>query len=201
MPAPAVWNVLPPISRRATTSRIFNTTRSLAVSKPWGDSKTYDFVVGRPGRFVSVQVKSTMVAAGGGYACFVRKQNEAYARGSFDFLAAYVIPEDVWYIIPAKEIRGKGYVSLCSEAKTAKYEKYREAWHLLKEASEVGGEELDSHPSKGTKGGAADEESPAFTPGSVHPGNMEQRMEWVANRVRSWLERRNVRPEKRDEEG
>src|SRR5260370_35359774 len=38
--------------------------QGLAVSKPWGDSRSYDFVVGRPGRFVSVQVKSTTVESG-----------------------------------------------------------------------------------------------------------------------------------------
>src|SRR5258708_14818741 len=48
--------------------------QGLVVSKPWGDSRSYDFVVGRPGRFVSVQVKSTTVESGGGYACAIRKQ-------------------------------------------------------------------------------------------------------------------------------
>ena len=208
----------------------------LAVSKPWGDSKTYDFVVGRPGHFVGVQVKSTMVEAGGGYACFVRKQNEVYARGSFDFLAAYVIPEDAWYIIPADKIRGKGYVSLFSDAETAKYEQYREAWQLLKEAAEVGGGEAESHASRaalGLRSGQAPgeaaaagddgscshvsqkrrdvghpddgqtgaEKSPVYRPGSIHPGNPLQRLEWIANRMRAWAERSNPRPEKGDDAG
>ena len=30
----------------------------LPISKPWGEMQGYDFVVGRTGRFVSVQVKS-----------------------------------------------------------------------------------------------------------------------------------------------
>src|SRR5205823_4773765 len=34
--------------------------RGLQVSKPWGDSRSYDFVVGRPGHFVAVQVKCTI---------------------------------------------------------------------------------------------------------------------------------------------
>jgi len=209
------------------------TQHGLAVSKPWGEMNSYDFVVGKSGRFVSLQVKSTTAELGDGYLCTVRGGHKAYRAGSFDFLAAYAVPADSWYIIPAELIRGKKSLTLYPNSRTAKYEKYREAWNLLKEASEGGGEELDSHPSKGAKGGAAnettddsshlskttkggpanelrsgqasggaaDEESPAFTPGSVHPGNIEQRMEWVANRVRSWMERRNLRPEKRDEEG
>jgi hypothetical protein len=110
--------------------------QGLAVSKPWGESNSYDFVVGRPGRFVGVQVKSTTIENGGGYVCVIRKQGGAYARGSFDFVAAYVVPEDVWYIIPANRIRGRECVSLCSKSKQAKNEEYREAWHLLREASE-----------------------------------------------------------------
>ncbi len=27
---------------------------------------------------------------------------QGYAAGSYDFLAAYIVPEDVWYIIPAE---------------------------------------------------------------------------------------------------
>jgi len=107
----------------------------LPVSRPWGDSNSFDFVVGTPGHFVSVQVKSTTLKNGGGYVCSVRKNNAKYARGSFDFLAAYVIPEDVWYIIPAKKLAGRGCVTLCSNSGEANFEEYREAWHLLREAA------------------------------------------------------------------
>ena len=93
--------------------------QGLAVSKPWGESNSYDFVVGRPGRFVGVQVKSTTIENGGGYVCVIRKQGGAYARGSFDFVAAYVVPEDVWYIIPANRIRGQGMCESMFEIKTS----------------------------------------------------------------------------------
>jgi PD-(D/E)XK nuclease superfamily protein len=106
----------------------------LPVSRPWGESNSFDFVVGKPGRFVSVQVKSTTVKNGGGYLCSVRQNAAKYARGAFDFLAAYVIQEDVWYIIPAKKVAGMGYVTLCSNSGEANFEEYREAWHLLREA-------------------------------------------------------------------
>jgi len=101
-----------------------------AVSKPWGDSRSYDFVVGQPGRFVGVQVKSTTIESGGGYVCVIRKQGKAYPRGSFDFVAAYVLPEDIWYIIPASRVWGRECVTVCSESGQAQYEEYREAWGL-----------------------------------------------------------------------
>ena len=108
----------------------------LPVSKPWGDSNSFDCVVGRPGKFAAVQVKSTItkLRSGQGYICSACSSHKVYRAGAFDFLAAYVIPEDVWYIIPAKEIRGLKSISLCTGEGEGKYEKYREAWKLLREA-------------------------------------------------------------------
>jgi len=107
----------------------------LPVSNPSGDSDSFDCVVGRPGRFAAVQVKSTIakLETGKGYICSVCSSHKAYQAGAFDFLAAYVIAEDVWYIVPAKEIRGLKSISLCT--REGKYEKYREAWELLREAT------------------------------------------------------------------
>ncbi len=107
---------------------------SLPVSKPWGEMCSYDFVIGKTGRFVSVQVKSTLSPEKTGYVCTVRGGHRAYSTGSFDFLAAYVVPEDAWYIIPAQVIDGKECIALYPNSRTAKYEPYREAWELLREA-------------------------------------------------------------------
>ena len=122
----------------------------LPASKPWGDSNSFDCVVGRPGKFVAVQVKCTVakVESGKGYICSVCSSHKAYRAGAFDFLAAYVIREDVWYIIPAKLIRGLKSISLCTEGDEAKYEEYREAWHLLREASGLGEESEAEETSK-----------------------------------------------------
>jgi hypothetical protein len=111
----------------------------LPVSKPWGDSNSYDCVVGRPGKFVAVQVKCTVakLESGKGYICSTCSSHKVYRAGAFDFLAAYVVLEDLWYIIPAREIRGLKSISLCTESGEAKYEQYREAWQLLREASDL----------------------------------------------------------------
>ncbi len=110
--------------------------QGLPVSKPWGEMSPYDFVIGKTGRFVSVQVKSTTCVEKTGYMCVVRGGHKAYPAGSFDFLAAYAVIADAWYIIPAELIPGKKYITLYPSSPTAKYEKYREAWHLLREAAE-----------------------------------------------------------------
>jgi hypothetical protein len=109
----------------------------LKVSKPWGELSRYDMVVGTAGHFVSVQVKSTIFRSPeGGYICGVRPNptGRPYDPGEFDFLAAYVISEDVWYIIPAKLIirRKTCAIRLYPSRPASKYEPYREAWHLLR---------------------------------------------------------------------
>ena len=62
----------------------------LSASKPWGDSRSFDCVVGRPGRFVAVQVKCTIakLESGEGYICSTCSSHKPYQRGSFDYLAA-----------------------------------------------------------------------------------------------------------------
>jgi hypothetical protein len=106
----------------------------LCVTKPWGETARYDFAVEHGGHFVRVQVKSTMFVDRGGYSCSVRGCSGPYEGDPFDYLAVYLIPEDLWYIIPAEKVRGQGSVALYPRLKKSKYEKYREAWGLLTSA-------------------------------------------------------------------
>jgi len=146
--------------------------RNLSTSKPYGDMENFDVVVGRPGKFVGVQVKSTSFRHSNGYLCNVSPRNhQAYAAGSFDFLAGYVVPENVWYIIPARLIQGKRSIMLYTDSSAAKYEQYREAWDLLREA--VGVKEELSLP--------VEESAP--------PNRMEARMMGAFNFVRRQWDR------------
>jgi len=109
----------------------------LRLAKPWGDSSRYDVVVETGGHFVRVQVKSTANRQpNGGYVCGVHPSpnSELYRRGDFDFLAAYVIPEDVWYIIPSRVIfsRKRTSITLLTTSPTSDWALYKEAWDLLR---------------------------------------------------------------------
>jgi hypothetical protein len=104
----------------------------LCITKPWGEMSHYDFAIEYEGRFVRVQVKSTMYKRQGTYVCNVLANNGPYAANQIDFVAAYVIPEDVWYIIPAHIFQRQCHVHLSPHLKRSKYERYREAWHLLR---------------------------------------------------------------------
>ena len=109
----------------------------LQVTKPWGETARYDFAVEYEGRFVRVQVKSTMFVDRGGYSCSVRGRSGPYEGDPFDVVAAYLIPEDVWYIIPAGKIRGQGSIALYPHLKNGKYARYKEAWHLLRQGNRI----------------------------------------------------------------
>lgn len=177
----------------------------LSVSKPWGEMRPFDFVVGKTGRFVSVQVKSTVCVSETGYSCTVRGGHKAYPKGAFDFVAAYAVPEDIWYIIPAGAIRGKKCVTLFPNSKTAMYEKYREAWSLLREATRVN-EELEAVAEKtsageSVQGGAKEAAEEAAGSARSFPTGALERMQASMNFVRRQLERGNVVPEERDEDG
>jgi hypothetical protein len=104
----------------------------LCVTKPYGDSAQYDFIIEHQGHFLRVQVKSTKRKRNDHYCCNVITSRKPYKRNQIDFVAAYVIPLDIWYIIPVRAFCGRWYIHLSPNLKTAKYREYREAWDLLR---------------------------------------------------------------------
>jgi antitoxin ParD1/3/4 len=56
-----------------------------------------------------------------------------YLPSEIDFLVAYIIPEDTWYVIPIHAIRGTSLLfRRRRDPKPGLYDRYREAWHLLR---------------------------------------------------------------------
>jgi len=112
-------------------------TYGLRIAKAWGDSARYDVIVEGGGRLLRVQVKSTAYRSPNscGYVCSVHPNSKTrpYTRRQFDFLAAYVIPEDVWYIIPSRRVvkPTNRMIVLSPSNPRQKYRRYKEAWHLL----------------------------------------------------------------------
>jgi hypothetical protein len=84
--------------------------RRFAVSKPWGDTCSYDVGIEHGENFLRVQVKSTIYRVSAGYLCQFKPNHRKkldYSPKQLDLFAAYVIPEDVWYFIPATLLLGK----------------------------------------------------------------------------------------------
>jgi hypothetical protein len=110
-------------------------------------------------RILRVQVKSTDCRTQYGYLCQFKPNahSKPYTLKQVDFFAAYVIPEDAWYLIPAAVLlRGKRKkaVTLLPAAprhpERYKCEGYREAWELLLPA----GKRLKKRGSEGRQGQA-----------------------------------------------
>jgi hypothetical protein len=111
------------------------------VSKPWGDSSAYDVGIESGERILRVQVKSTDCRTQYGYLCQFKPSagSKPYTLKQVDFFAAYVIPKDVWYLIPAAVLLGgkkqKKAMTILPEKprhpERYKCEEYREGWELM----------------------------------------------------------------------
>lgn len=110
-------------------------SRGLVVARPWGDNLPFDFVVGtRLGRFHRVQVKSTTKRHYRGYRvmCLRAAGRKRYHPSDIDFLAAYVVPERTWYVVPVRAFAPRtAIVVFPTLPPRRRYERYREAWQLL----------------------------------------------------------------------
>jgi PD-(D/E)XK endonuclease len=115
-------------------------SEGFAVAKPFGDSERYDCIVDAGHRLWRVQVKSSTCIRNGLYrvnACRRTRQGlVCYQPCEIDFLAAYIIPETTWFILPIQAILGRKtiYFAKAGDRKRQElYPEYREAWHLLRE--------------------------------------------------------------------
>ena len=107
-------------------------------AKPWGDSERYDFILDTGPRLWRVQLKCTEVLRARGYD--IQPIYSTYGKGKItytaediDVLIAHIIPPDTWYVIPIAAIAHSTSLRLYPgiPCKCARWETYREAWHLL----------------------------------------------------------------------
>jgi len=110
--------------------------QGIRVTKPFGDSMPYDFIADGGCGLRRVQVKSSWYRARGRYSvqCVRGTSRRRYDRDQIDILAAFVEPFGAWYIIPVKALTGSNSLTFSPDLPTHKgrWEKYREAWHLLR---------------------------------------------------------------------
>ena len=158
------------------------TRLGFGVSKPYGDSERYDFIldsrditntchperskpIRKAGRLAQskdlallgpangfnrsplpnsstpplwrVQVKCSTQLLNGLYRVYAHHRSGRravpYLPGEIDFIAAYIIPEDTWYIIPLHAVRGTSLLfRRKKDRRPGLYDQYRQAWHLLR---------------------------------------------------------------------
>jgi hypothetical protein len=104
-----------------------------SVAKPWGDSDRFDLLIDAGQGFWRVQVKSSQRYADGRFR--VKNggsQGVPYTPEEIDFIAAYIVPLDLWYIVPIDAAGSSKSLRFypCGSGK-ARFERYLEAWCLL----------------------------------------------------------------------
>jgi hypothetical protein len=108
------------------------TMMGFPVLKPWGDSRPYDFAVESGRRLWRVQVKCATSHRGTRCDARAAGSGEIYTLDDLDFLAAYVICKDMWYIVPAEAFVPRATVHFNYGVRSqGMFEIYREAWCLL----------------------------------------------------------------------
>ena len=108
------------------------------VAKPWGDSQRYDFILSYRKQLWKVQVKSTRSRHKGGYQVHARgsRRGAKYTPEEIDFLVAYIVPENVWYVVPVAAIQNNTLSFFPSGRRPGRrFEPHREAWHLMMPAA------------------------------------------------------------------
>jgi PD-(D/E)XK nuclease superfamily protein len=103
-----------------------------AVAKPWGDSRRYDFVVDSGYGLWRVQVKSTNLCCRSQYFVKAQGRQKVYTKEEIDFLVAYLIPENLWYVVPVEAFAPRKILHFHPYSpRKSLYERHREAWCLL----------------------------------------------------------------------
>lgn len=100
--------------------------RGFGISRPYGDCERYDVIldslhvntgssavlgIGARPRLMRVQVKATAHMLHGFHQVAIKRSikgggYEAYKLSEIDFIAAYIIPEDKWFIFPLPHVVG-----------------------------------------------------------------------------------------------
>lgn len=105
------------------------------VCLPWGESERFDNVVTLGHGFHRVQVKSATRYTETRYRVKTAGASGiTYTAAEIDFFVVYIVPENIWYIIPIQAIgrrkNARFYPHTRRESR-GQFEKYREAWCLL----------------------------------------------------------------------
>jgi len=111
--------------------------KGFATAKPYGDSRRYDFILDVGKRLWRVQVKSSSAKQYGSYMVNLQRNANGevvpYDASEIDFVVAYVMPCDAWFVIPVEAFAVRNSIKVYprGEMKIGPYEKYRDAWSLM----------------------------------------------------------------------
>jgi hypothetical protein len=126
-----------PVKRRGEIAELAFLLKAISlgfgVAKPWGDSDRFDFILTCRHLLWRVQVKSAWTGPpyqikGAGFG------NVPYTVNEIDFVAGYIVPEDLWYILPLASLGSRKIVNIYPDLSTSTFNDYRDAWGLFRAA-------------------------------------------------------------------
>ena len=129
----------PGVKRRGEASEAAFIARAvslnLPVARPWGESDAVDALIGagKSRLYWRVQVKCACIVHPGGEYEIKGGGRHLYTEDDIDFIAAHIVPEDIWYIVPIHAFQGSPFLYFYPHKPKSRgrYEKYFEAWCLL----------------------------------------------------------------------
>jgi hypothetical protein len=101
---------------------------------PWGESNPYDAAVDFRRSLLRVQVKSAGSYNAGYVIKTTRANGRVYTLDDIDFVVGYVVPENIWYVIPVEAVGNRGTIKFHPHSRRLvkpMFERYRDAWCLL----------------------------------------------------------------------
>ena len=110
------------------------TQLGFGVLLPWGDSRPYDAAVDLGRGLLRVQVKSAGSFNAGYVIKTTRVNGRVYTLDDIDFLVGYVVPEEIWYVIPVEALGSRSTIKFRPHSRRRvkpMFERYRDAWCLL----------------------------------------------------------------------
>ena len=106
------------------------TSLGFGVAKTWGDSERYDFILDAGHKLWRVQVKSASYFTHHRYVVKCSGWRRRYVMGEIDFIAVYIVPKNLWYMVPiaVAELHWQLYFFPERAGSRSINEIYREAW-------------------------------------------------------------------------
>ncbi|HZW97192.1 MAG TPA: group I intron-associated PD-(D/E)XK endonuclease [Candidatus Eremiobacteraceae bacterium] len=108
------------------------TVLGFSICVPWGESERYDCAIDSQPGFLRVQVKSATACSRSRYVVKGGGNGQPYTAEEIDFLAAYVVLRNLWYVIPVEAFAPRAMLQFTpDDSSRDTFGKYREAWCLL----------------------------------------------------------------------
>lgn len=110
--------------------------KGLKISRPMMTER-YDLIVDNGKKLLRIQVKSTekLKVTRPQYEVPLRASGKKYKENEVDFFAIFIRPTNTWYLLPFENFKNIKSMYFNIHGHSQKYSSYKDAWHILFNAS------------------------------------------------------------------